>query len=57
MRVGDNEVLVILNRGSDDEKPEPPPAVADLQVQLATYRAALSVYAAMMPTSLIDFLK
>jgi hypothetical protein len=57
VRVGDDDPPVILNRAGEVEEPEPPTAIADLQVQLAAYRAALAVYSRMMPPSLMDFLK
>jgi hypothetical protein len=55
--VGDDDPPVIVNRAGEVEKPEPLPAIVDLQVQLAAYRAALAVYSGMMPPSLMDFLK
>jgi hypothetical protein len=54
---GDDDPPVIVNRAGEVEKPEPLPAIVDLQVQLAAYRAALAVYSGMMPPSLMDFLK
>jgi hypothetical protein len=57
VRVGDDDPPVILHRPGEVEGPELPPAIADLQVQLAAYGAALAVYSRMMPPSLMDFLK
>jgi hypothetical protein len=56
VKPGDDDP-VIVHRGDEVEEAEPPSAMADLQVQLTAYRAALAVYSSLIPPSLIDFLK